>query len=108
MTEKIPGPVYIRMLRGEVPRLFDSKQPLEFGKARVLSEGKDLTLFSGGICTEEAMRATQALTNLGVSIEHLHISTLKPFTDPLVLKSASQARFGVITMENHSIMTMLA
>ena len=34
-----------------------------------------------GICTEEAMRATKALADRGVSLRHLHVSTLKPFAD---------------------------
>ena len=49
------------------------------------------------------MRATQALQARGVAIQHLHITTLKPFNDPLVLESIRQARHGVITMENHTV-----
>ena len=48
------------------------------------------------------MRATQALAARGVSIHHLHISTHKPFNDPAVVEATAQARFGVITMENHT------
>lgn len=99
----VGGPVYIRMLRGEIPRLFDQAQPMRLNSARILTTGDDITLFSSGICTEEAMRATQVLAERGVSIQHLHVSTLKPFDDPLVVEAAAQARFGVITMENHTI-----
>ena len=49
------------MLRGEIPRLFDKSEPMIFGKARLLSKGSDITLLSSGICTEEAMRAVEAL-----------------------------------------------
>jgi transketolase len=104
VARAVPGPVYVRMLRGEIPRLFDRAQPLRLNQARVLSRGKDLTLFSSGICTEEAMRATQVLRQRGFSIQHMHISTLKPFTDPSIVDAAAQARFGVITMENHTIL----
>ncbi len=100
----IDGPVYVRMLRGEIPRLFPADQPLRLGQARVLSSGADPTLLSTGICTEEALRATYALRERGVAIQHLHVSTLKPFDDPVVLDSLAQARYGVITMENHSIL----
>ena len=61
--QQIKGPVYVRMLRGEIPRLF--KEPFELGKARVLSEGKDLVVLSTGIMTEEAMRAVQVLKQRG-------------------------------------------
>ena len=99
----IPGPVYIRMLRGEIPRLFGREEPMQFGKARTLSAGNDLLLLTSGICTEEALRAIPALQRRGVSIQHMHISTLKPFVDPAVIEAAAQARYGVITLENHSV-----
>ena len=100
----VNGPVYVRMLRGEIPRLFAASEPLQLGHARTLSPGTDITLFSSGICTEEAMRATSVLRERGVSIQHLHVSTLKPFDDPAALEAATQAKYGVITMENHTIL----
>lgn len=103
VAEAVDGPVYVRMLRGEVPRLFDRTLPLRLNRARILATGDDLAVFSSGICTEEAMRAVAAMRNKGVSIRHLHISTLKPFTDPTVLETAARARCGVITLENHSL-----
>jgi transketolase len=103
VVHAIDGPVYVRMLRGEIPRLFAASEAMRLGQARVLSTGTDITLFSTGICTEEAMRATEVLHERGVAIQHLHISTLKPFNDPAVLQAATQAQRGVITMENHSI-----
>jgi len=101
VIEKIKGPVYVRMLRGELPILFDG--PMKFGKARVLSEGNDITVLSSGIMTEEAMRAIQVLKKRGLSVQHMHISTLKPFNDRTVLDAISGSRSGVITMENHTI-----
>jgi transketolase len=103
VAHSIDGPVYIRMLRGEIPRLFDRSEPLRLGRARVLSKGSDITLFTSGICTEEAMRVTRVLRECGVSIQHLHISTFKPFNDPSVLEAAAQSRRGVITLENHTV-----
>jgi len=100
---KINGPVYVRMLRGEVPRLFDPQIPFKADRARILSKGDDITLISAGITTEEAIRATAALKQKGVSIQHLHISTHKPFTDPQILEAVSMPKYGVITMENHTI-----
>lgn len=103
-AHSVNGPVYVRMLRGEIPRLFVRDDPLRLGQARLLSSGTDITLLSSGICTEEAMRATKVLRERGVSIQHMHISTLKPFDDPSVLEAAAQTRYGVITMENHTIL----
>jgi len=101
LMQNIDGPVYVRMLRGEIPRLFSS--PMKFNKARILSKGDDITVLSSGIMTEEAMRAVQALKKRGVSVQHMHISTLKPFNDRTVMKALDGSKHGVITMENHTI-----
>jgi transketolase len=103
VIEDIDGPVYIRQLRGEVPVLFDENEPMRLGRVRKLRQGSDITLFSSGICTEEAMRATAVLEAHGISIEHLHVSTHKPFNDPAILAAAGKPRYGVMTMENHTI-----
>jgi len=102
-AHSVNGPVYIRMLRGEIPRLFEKSEPMIFGKARLLSKGNDITILSSGICTEEAMRAVEALKKKGISITHFHISTLKPFDDIAVLEALSANKYGVITIENHTI-----
>ncbi len=103
VIEKIDGPVYVRMLRGEIPRLFDRSLPLKLGTARVISEGSDITLLTSGIMTEEAMRGAQVLQKRGLGVRHMHISTLKPFNDLSVLDAIARSRYGVITMENHTI-----
>jgi len=100
----VDGPVYVRMLRGEIPRLFAPTEPLQLGRARALSVGGDVTLLSSGICTEEAMRAARVLRARGIAIEHLHVSTLKPFTDEKILDALTKPQYGVITLENHTIL----
>lgn len=103
VAHAIDGPVYIRMLRGEVSRIFPKDEPFILNTARILSTGTDITLFTSGIMTEEALRAISLLQEREVSISHLHISTLKPFTDPRIIAALKTAKHGVITMENHSI-----
>lgn len=103
VAHAIDGPVYVRMLRGEVSRIFPANEPFIFNKARVLSTGSDLTLITSGIMTEEALRAVAPMQERGISIAHLHVSTLKPFSDPAVIAALKSARSGVITMENHTI-----
>jgi len=104
LTETIDGPVYIRMIRGEIPRLFPASESIQLNKARVLSQGTDITLFSSGICTEETMRVVKLLKRKGLSVEHVHVSTLKPFTDPQIVNSAAKAKYAVLTVENHTIL----
>lgn len=98
-ADSIDGPVWCRVLRGSVPRLFDS--PIEVGEMRELSSGDDVLVVSSGICTEEAMRARSALMKAGLGIRHLHIHTIKPFNHKALLDHINSVRSGVITLENH-------
>lgn len=100
VADKVDGPVYVRILRGQVPRLFAT--PFAFNKLRTLSKGDDVLVVTSGICTEEALRATPALAEAGVSVHHLHASTLKPF-DREGLLDAARGKKGVVTLENHTI-----
>lgn len=102
-AQAVDGPVYVRMLRGEIPRLFPKTQPFRLDRARLLSTGTDIALFSSGICTEEALRAQAILKKQGLSIQHLCVSTLKPFRDPAILEALQKVQYGVITMENHTV-----
>lgn len=100
----VPGPVYVRMLRGEIPRLFPASEPIRLDKPRVLATGRDLTLVSSGICTEEALRAAAALRTRGLSVGHVHVSTLKPFSLAQIEGVLAEARSGIITIENHTVL----
>ncbi len=101
VADKVDGPVYCRMLRGSVPRLFDT--PLKLSDIRVLNSGTDILLITSGICTEEALRARAVLVNAGISILHLHVHTFKPFNEEKILDLLTNVKLGVITMENHLV-----
>jgi transketolase len=100
VADSIDGPVYVRVLRGEVPRLFST--PFEFNRLRTLSEGDDVLVVTAGVCTEEALRAAGPLKDRGIGIHHLHVSTLKPFDREGLIKAA-RGKKGVVTLENHTI-----
>jgi transketolase len=99
-VDAIEGPVFLRMLRGQVPVLFDS--PFEFGRARELASGSEILVLSSGVQTEAAMRVVADARAAGVDAGLLHISTLKPFVDPTVLERVAAAKV-VVTAENHLI-----
>jgi transketolase len=100
VADQIDGPVYVRILRGEVPRLFST--PFAFNRLRTLSEGDDVLVLTSGVCTEEALRALGPLSERGISIHHAHVSTLKPFDRDGFLRAA-KGKTGVVTLENHTI-----
>ena len=102
-VQAVNGPVYVRLIRGTVPRLFDKSQGFEFNRAKVCSDGDDVTIFSESICTEEVLRTTEVLKEKGIHVKHLHVSTIKPFTDPQIPEAIKESKTGVITVENHLV-----
>lgn len=99
-THDIDGPVYARMVRGDVPVLFDT--PMVVGKARILTEGDDVTIVSSSVGTWEAIPAVETLQRNGVKVSHIHVSTLKPLDDPRMVERLVNSK-NVITVENHLI-----
>ncbi|MEM7464673.1 MAG: transketolase C-terminal domain-containing protein [Pseudomonadota bacterium] len=100
-ADSIDGPVWCRVLRGSVPRLFDT--PIKVGEMRELSDGTDVLVVTSGICTEEAMRARAAFAKAGLSIRHLHLHTIKPFDSDALLDHIASVKHGVVTLENHVV-----
>jgi transketolase len=101
VADSVDGPVYCRILRGNVPRLFNT--PMKIGEIRELNKGTDLLVITSGISTEEALRARSAIKNIGISIQHIHLHTIKPINKALLLSQIEKVKYGVITMENHLI-----
>ncbi len=76
---------------------------MKLGQSRELSVGDDITVISSGLMTEQALKAAQLLRGRGIGVNLVHVSTLKPFGDELLMSAIEGARRSVITMENHTI-----
>jgi len=96
----VDGPVYVRLLRGEVPVVFGPEHRFEIGRARLLRDGSDLGLISTGMMTGRALDAAARLASLGVSVAVLHVPTLKPFDEQSVLDLANRVD-RLVSIENH-------
>lgn len=96
------GPVYIRSNRGMLPVVHGERENFKSGKAEMLASGSDFTLVTTGICTAEGIIAVKSLNNMGVSVDHLHMASIKPFDTETLVRSAKKTG-KVITCENHSI-----
>ncbi len=102
------GPVYMRLLRGNVPVVLDpARYRFEIGKAAQLRVGADLGIIATGFMTERALDAAEALEREGLRTAVLHVPTIKPFDAPAVAAfAASVAR--LVTAENHVVRGGLA
>ncbi|MEO2069147.1 MAG: transketolase family protein [Desulfurobacteriaceae bacterium] len=96
------GPFYVRLSREKFPRIFDENYKFKLGKGIVLREGKDVSVVANGVMTYFALLAAEKLEKEGVSVEVIHMPTVKPIDVELLVESASKTK-AVVTAEEHSI-----
>jgi len=98
------GPVYMRLLRGNVPLVLDEYDyRFELGKAKLLRSGADALIVSTGLMTMRALEAAAALRSDRVDVAVLHVPTVKPLDEEAILREASRGGRMVIVAENHSV-----
>jgi len=98
------GPVYARLLRGNVPAVLDEYDyTFELGKAKLLRDGAEVLLISSGIMTMRSLEVAKALEadNIGVGV--LHVPTIKPLDTATILREAKRTGRMVIVAENHTV-----
>jgi transketolase len=95
------GPVYLRFGRPVVPVFTDADQKFEIGKAWMVNEGKDVSIFATGHLVWEAIQAGEQLEAMGIDAEIINIHTIKPLDEAAVLKSVAKTRC-VVTAEEHN------
>lgn len=100
------GPVYIRLMRKGNDNVFDLGEEFELGKAKVIKEGKDVSIFCTGIEVKEAVEAEKILSEKGISASIVNIHTIKPLDVETIVKEASRTG-AVVTAENHNIINGL-
>ncbi|MGM0573805.1 MAG: transketolase family protein [Bacteroidota bacterium] len=96
------GPVYLRFGRPKVPNFTEPGQTFEIGKAMVLNEGADVTIFATGHLVWEAIEAGKVLSGKGIEAEIINIHTIKPLDEKQVLQSVRKTKC-VVTAEEHQI-----
>jgi transketolase len=98
------GPVYMRLLRGNVPLVLDEYgYTFEIGKAKTLRTGNDVLIISTGLMTMRALEAAKELQADGVDVAVLHVPTIKPLDEQTILAEARKPGRLVVTAENSSI-----
>jgi transketolase len=98
----VPGPVYVRLKRGEIPVIFDDDHALSLDRADVLTEGTDVALFTNGMMLGSALSAARTLGAHGVSVAVVNVPVVKPLDTATVQGIAAEVKV-LLTAENHSI-----
>ncbi|WP_373512757.1 transketolase family protein [Persicitalea sp.] len=97
------GPVYLRFGRPKVPIFTDPDQKFEIGKAWMVNEGKDVSIFATGHLVWEAILAGEMLEKEGIDAEIINIHTIKPLDEEAILKSVKKTGCAVSAEEHNRL-----
>lgn len=103
---KHDGPVYLRFTRDAIPFIYNEYETFEIGKAKLLREGRDVTIIANGDIMSLALAAADTLRAQGMSVRLLDMHTIKPLDVEAVKAAAAQTR-GVVTVEDHNVINGL-
>ena len=103
---KFSGPVYLRFTRDAVPVIYDENEEFEIGKAKLLREGKDVSLIANGDTVCIALQAAELLAAKGISAKVLDMHTIKPL-DVDAVASCIEQTGKIVTVEDHNILNGL-
>jgi transketolase len=96
------GPVYLRFGRPVWP-IFTKPEDFVIGKAHILSEGTDVTLFACGHMVWQAVEAGKILEAKGISVGVINIHTIKPLDTEAVITALKRTKCAV-TCEEHNVL----
>ena len=94
------GPVYLRFGRPKVPNFTPEDQKFEIGKAVMLNEGTDVSIFATGHLVWKAIEAGEILAEKGIDAEIINIHTIKPLDEKAILDSVAKTGC-VVSAEEH-------
>jgi transketolase len=95
------GPAYLRFGRPKWPN-FTKAEDFKIGKAQILNEGNDITIFACGHLVWKAIEAGKILEEKGISVEVINIHTIKPLDTEAIIRSITKTKCAV-TAEEHNI-----
>ena len=98
---KFEGPVYLRFGRPVWP-IFTKEEDFVLGKAQILNEGKDVSIFACGHMVWIAVEAARILEAKGISVDLINIHTIKPLDEAAIIASITKTKCAV-TAEEHNI-----
>lgn len=94
------GPVYLRFGRPVIPVFTDPDQEFIIGKAVMMNEGTDVSIFATGHLVWEAIQAGEILAEQGINAEIINIHTIKPLDSEAILASVKKTGCAVSAEEH--------
>jgi transketolase len=99
-----PGPVYLRLKRGENPLIFDEDHKFSLEKAHVIRSHKssDVCIIASGMMLPSALAAASVLESKDLSVSIINVPVIKPLDAETIIPIVQQSKI-VVTAENHTI-----
>ncbi|MGI6005130.1 MAG: transketolase family protein [Christensenellales bacterium] len=105
MCLETPGNIYVRFYNKLPNMVYEEGQKFEFGKANLLREGKDVTIFANDLMVSFSIEAAKLLAQEGIEATVYDMHTIKPIDKGVILEAAG--RGPIVTAENHSVVNGL-
>jgi pyruvate dehydrogenase E1 component beta subunit len=83
-------------VKGEVP---EGEYTVPIGKANVVKEGKDVSIFTYGAMVHTSLKAAEAAEKEGVSVEVIDLRTLSPLDMDTVVQSIEKTNRAIVVQE---------
>lgn len=94
------GPAYMRIKRGDLPRLFTADCLPPLGKAQLVRRGCDGWILASGVMVTLALEAIEALQEQGLEVGLVNVTSLKPLDTAVLRELASEGK-PLLVAENH-------
>ncbi len=92
------APVYVRHI--PLMPVFERKKSFAYGQGEVIEDGDEIGILSYGLCARESVAAAKILKAQGRSVRVVHLPSLKPLDEALVLETLTKCR-TTFTIEDH-------
>jgi len=99
-SEKIAGPVYIRLCREATSVLTKKDDAFVLGKWQVLKDGSDVCILGHGPVLAEALASCDKLAEAKLTAQVVNASTIKPLDEDMLLKLAEKFK-ALFVVEEH-------
>jgi len=98
-----PGPIYIRIPRGEEPNVYEKDYVYEIGKAIEARPGKDMTIIATGSSVFHSLKAAEMLKEKGIDARVVDMHTIKPIDKEMIVKAAKETK-AIVAVEDHNML----